>query len=81
MTQSDVEVTRRARCEITRRYVDSSRLDVSVIHGVVYLRGCLRPLRGYGDVDLQHEVEVISQVLSRLPNIRQVVWEAELARM
>ena len=79
MTQSDVEATRRARCEITRRYVDSSNLDVSVTHGVVYLRGRMRPLRGHSDVDLKHEAEVISQVLHRMPNIRQVVWEAELS--
>ena len=81
MTQSDLEVTRRARCEITRRYVDASRLDVSVMHGVIYLRGSLSPLRGHGEVDLKHEAEVISQLLHRLPAIRQVVWEAELLKM
>ena len=81
MTQSDVDTTRKARCEITRRYVDSSMLDVSVMHGVIYLRGSLRPLRGHGEVDLKHEAEVISQVLHRMSGIRQVVWEAELVKV
>ena len=80
MNQSDVEVTRRVRSEITRRYVDSSMLEVSVAHGVVYLRGFLRPLRGHDEVELKHEAEVISQMLHRVPNIRQVVWEAELVK-
>ncbi len=78
MPAEDAEATRMVRAQITRRYVDSSQLDVRVIHGTVYLRGVLRPLRTHRDIDLQKEMETISHILRQKPGIRKVVWEATI---
>jgi osmotically-inducible protein OsmY len=78
MPAEDPETTRRVRAQITRRYVDSSQLDVRVMHGTVYLRGVLRQLRTHREVDLEKEMETISHVLRQQPGVRDVVWEATL---
>lgn len=78
MPTEDPETTRRVRAQITRRYVDSSQLDVRVIHGTVYLGGVLRQLRTHKEVDLEKEMETISHVLRQQPGIRDVIWEAAI---
>ena len=75
MPAIDPTTTRRAKAQITRRYVDASNLDVRVMHGVVYLRGSLGKLRTHPEVDLTHEMEVISVSLRSIGGIRDVVWE------
>lgn len=72
----DAETTRMVRAQIFRRYIDSSMLDVQVMHGIVYVRGIVRPLRSHGEVDLEHEIEIITHMLRTKPGVRDVVWEA-----
>jgi len=76
----DIEMTRMARREIARRYVDSSQIDVRVMHGVVYMRGPIRLLRSHPEVDLSEEISIIERILRRLPGIRDVVNELEMER-
>jgi len=78
MPAEDAHMTRLVQREIGRRYIDSSRLDVKAIRGVVYLRGSIKKLRGH-DVDLAHELEVIHRVLRGKPGIRDVIIEVELS--
>lgn len=79
MPAEDAQMTRMVQREVSRRYIDASRLDVKAIHGVVYLRGFVCRLRGH-DVDLDHELQVISRVLRSKPGIRDVIIEVEIKR-
>jgi len=74
MPAEDKEMTRMVQREIARRYVDTRGVDVKAIHGVVYLRGVVRPLRGV-NVDIQQEIEIIERILRNKPGIRDVVNE------
>ncbi|MDO8586041.1 MAG: BON domain-containing protein [Armatimonadota bacterium] len=81
MPVEDAEMTRMVRREISRRYIDSSNLDVRVMHGVVYLRGWVDKLRGHHqDVDLKEELEVIHRILMQRPGVRDVVIETECGK-
>jgi len=77
MPSEDATMTRLVQREVVRRYIDSSRLEVKAIHGVVYLRGSIRKLRGH-DVDLKHELEVINRVLRGKPGIRDVIIDVDI---
>ena len=72
MPAEDARMTRLVQREIGRRYIDASRLDVKAVHGVVYLRGSIRKLRGH-EADLDHELQVINRVLRGKPGVRDVV--------
>jgi len=77
----DAEMTRMVRREISRRYVDSTHLDVRVMHGVVYLRGWLDRLRGhYEKVDLRDELAIIHRILIQKPGIRDVIVEVDMPK-
>lgn len=79
MPAEDAQMTRLVQREISRRYIDATKLDVKAIHGVVYLRGSIRRLRGH-DVDLKHELGVIHKVLRGKPGIRDVVMDVDILR-
>ena len=81
MPVEDAEMTRMVRREISRRYVDSTHLDVRVMHGVVYLRGWLDRLRGhYEKVDLRDELAIIHRILIQKPGIRDVIVEVDMPK-
>ena len=81
MPVEDAEMTRMVRREISRRYIDSSNLDIRVMHGVVYLRGWVERLRANAvQVDLKEEVELIHRILIQRPGIRDVVVEVEYGK-
>ena len=75
MAVEDARQRRAVHHELTRRYVDFSKVDVSVVHGVCYLRGVMTQLRTHPEVNLDHEAEVIQKVLIRVQGIRSVVWD------
>jgi hypothetical protein len=75
MANEDAAMTKMVRSQIARRYIDSSMLDVRVSHGVVRLGGVIRTLRTSPDVDLQKEMETISNILRGKMGIRDIVWE------
>ncbi|MCL6518951.1 MAG: hypothetical protein K6T99_03910 [Armatimonadetes bacterium] len=74
MPAEDVQMTRLVQREIGRRYIDSRQLDVRVIHGVVYIRGIVRKIRGH-DVSLEAEMEIIRRILRSKPGIRDVIMD------
>lgn len=80
MPVEDAEMTRSIRRDISRRYVDSTSVDVRVMHGVVYLRGYLENLRGHEEVNLREEADIIIRILRQRPGIRDVVNEMEFGR-
>lgn len=63
------------RSQIARRYIDSSNLDVRVIHGTVHLRGVIRVLRSHASLDLNKEMDLITTILRGKPGVREVIWE------
>ncbi|MCS7300459.1 MAG: BON domain-containing protein [Fimbriimonadales bacterium] len=72
MASADAETRRMVLREISKRHLDTSRLDVQVYHGVVYLRGTISGMRGH-DIDPKAEVEIIRRILRQRPGIRDVV--------
>ena len=77
MPAEDSSMTRLVQREVSRRYIDATRLEVKAIHGVVYLRGSIAKLRGH-DVDLKKELEVIHRVLRGKSGIRDVIIDVTL---
>lgn len=77
MPSGDAHLTRQVQREISRRYIDTTRLDVKALHGVVYLRGSVTRLRGH-DVDLKKELEVINRVLRGKQGIRDVIIDVSI---
>jgi hypothetical protein len=77
MPVEDAAATRMVRCEVARRYIDATKLEIHVTHGVVYMRGYLRRLRTHPDVDLQHEMEHITHMLRGRQGIREIIWEVD----
>lgn len=74
MPAADNEMRRMVLKEITKRHIDTTLMDVHCVHGVVYLRGTVRKIRGH-DIDLKQEVEIIRRILRQKPGIRDVVSE------
>ena len=72
MPAEDSSMTRLVQREVSRRYIDATRLDVKAIHGVIYLRGSIARIRGH-DVDLKKELEIIHRVLRGKSGIRDVI--------
>lgn len=68
----DVETTRLVRREFNRRAIDMTMADIRVSHGVVYIRGTVRTVRG-GIADPHSEVDLIARNLRTHPDIREVV--------
>lgn len=70
----DVEATKIVRREFNRRAIDITMADIRVMHGVAYIRGTIKPMRGGGDP--KSEVELIVRALRTKPEIRDVVVDA-----
>jgi hypothetical protein len=77
MGAGDAEQTRMVQRELNRRCIDWSRIDVRVIHGVVYMRGMMDRLRTHPEVDLERESDILRKILRQKPGIREIVWEVE----
>jgi hypothetical protein len=72
MRPQDARLTRRVRSEIIRRELDTTRLEVKVIHGVAYLGGELRPVRPRKLEDPKKEMEIIETVILQIHGIRGI---------
>lgn len=70
----DVETTKIVRREFNRRALDTTLADIRVSHGVVYIRGTIRPMRGAADA--KSTVELIARALRTRPEVRDVVIDA-----
>jgi hypothetical protein len=72
---NDVRATKAARQEMGRRGIDMTLADIRVNHGVVYIRGTVRPVRGSNIPDVRSEMEIIARVLRQKAEIRDVVLD------
>lgn len=73
----ELEATRLARKEFTKRPLDLSRCDIRVMHGVVYVRGQIGLMRN-GEGSVEEYLEQIKKVLRSKPEIRDVVVDATI---
>lgn len=69
---NDVAATKLVRREFNRRKIDCTLADIRVLHGVVYIRGTIKSIRG-GAPDVKAEVELVARALRTRPEIRDVV--------
>lgn len=77
MPMEDVAMRRQLMHEVAKRPIDYSLLDVHVVHGVVYLRGTVRKLRGT-DADPEKEIATLCRIFRQKPGIREVVNEVTI---
>lgn len=77
MPIEDIAMRRELMHEVAKRPIDYSLMDIHVVHGVVYMRGIVRKLRGH-DADPAQEVETLCRIFRQKPGIRQVVNEVTI---
>ena len=77
MTLEDARLTRTVQREVVKRHVDITWLVIKVIDRVCYLSGRLRNVRGM-DIDLKGELEIIIEIVKKIPGIRDVVNEVDM---
>lgn len=70
----DVATMRLVRKELARRPIDISRMQIYVMHRIVYFRGQAKAARGH-ELDLKAEFEIIAKILRTKPEIRDVVLD------
>lgn len=80
MANDEAKMTRLIQREIGRRQFDSSRLDIKFSHGIVFLRGQIKRLRGHENLDLKEELTIIYRILRQKDGIREVHYEDVLIR-
>jgi hypothetical protein len=76
-TTEDVRNRKRIRGEFSKRMMDITGLDIQVIHGTVYLRGVIKPVRG-GVGDLRAEVQLIANNIRNLGLAKDVVIDCTI---
>jgi len=69
---ADVAANKALRREFSRRMIDITQADLRVTHGVAYIRGAIKPIKG-GPPDIRKEVELIARVLRTQAGIKDVV--------
>jgi osmotically-inducible protein OsmY len=72
MREGDAFLTRKVRSEIIRRELDTTKLEVKVIHGVAYLGGELKATRAQRIRDWKKEMEIIEMLVTRVQGIRGI---------
>lgn len=73
--EGDIRATKAARAVLAKRGIDITQADLRCMHGVLYIRGTVKPYRGSAITDLRSEMELIGKVLRQKPEIRDVVIE------
>ena len=72
MRPGDAILAKKVKSEIIRREVDTSRLEVAVIHGVAYLGGELKETRYNKIAEPKKEMEIIENAISAIHGIRGI---------
>ena len=70
MRPGDAMLKRKVRSEIIKRELNTSRLEVQVIHGVAYLSGELRGTRATKVRDWEKEMALIESIIHQIHGIR-----------
>lgn len=73
----DTAATKTVRSEFGKRMLDTTQADLRVTHGVCYIRGVVKPIKG-GNPDVKAELELISKVLRARPGIKDVIIDCAI---
>ena len=73
--QNDFRGQRIARSEFARRGVDISRADLYVMHGIMYMRGDVKPMPKANIADMNVEMGITVKILRQRPEIRDIVLD------
>ncbi len=72
MRPGDALLKRKVRSEFIKRELNTTQLEVNVIHGVAYLSGELRASRAVRVHDWKREMAIIETAIMTLPGIRGI---------
>jgi hypothetical protein len=75
--QNDFRGQRIARSEFARRGIDVSRADLYVMHGILYMRGEVKPMPKSLISDMNTEMGLITKILRQRPEIRDIVLDVK----
>jgi hypothetical protein len=79
MSLADAAMTRDVVRDIVKHPLDISELQVHAQHGVIYLSGRVRKMKGYYQQhDLREDWNVVLRILKQKSGIRDVICEVEL---
>jgi osmotically-inducible protein OsmY len=72
MRPGDAMLKRKVRSEFIKRELDSTQLEINVIHGVAYLSGDLRGTRARKVLDWKREMALIESIIMTISGIRGI---------
>jgi hypothetical protein len=72
MRPSDALLKRKVRSEFIKRELNTTQLEVNVIHGVAYISGELRGSRSRRVPDWKRELALIESILVQISGIRGI---------
>jgi hypothetical protein len=75
-TVEDIRNRKRIRSEFTKRSLDITGMDLQVLHGVVYVRGVIKSIKG--GLGAQKEVELVVTAIRQLNLARDVIVQATI---
>jgi hypothetical protein len=76
-TQEDIRNRKRIRSEFTKRSLDITGMDLQVLHGTVYIRGIIKPVKGASG-SVKSEVELIARIIRQQNLAKEVIIDAQL---
>ena len=81
MNAADAAVVRNVRRELSRRPIESVRIDVQSINGHVTLTGTMTKLRNQPGVNLEGEVETVTKIIMRDRGVKDVTSQVRLREL
>lgn len=73
----DVEGTKILRREFNKRAIDITQADLRVMHGVAYVRGLVRAMKG-AEQPVSEMLDQVSKAVRSRPEIREVVIDCQI---
>lgn len=73
----DVQATKALRRALTKKMIDVTYADIRVTHGVAYIRGVIKPMRGGPELaKVRSECEHVGQILRQQGHAKEIVVDA-----
>ena len=72
MNAADAALVRTIRRELSKRPIESARIDVQVLQGRATLAGVVTRLRDQPDVDLRNELDHVRKQIMRGRDVKEV---------
>lgn len=73
----DVRARKKIRSIFIKRMVDITGMNLQVMHGVAYIRGVIKPIKG-GAPDLQVELDLITKLIRQDGVVKDVVVDCAI---